>query len=148
MPSTDKLLTKWTAASLYRDGYIQSLNIDQKNGGIDQQVLRGDMLWTPTDALRIEFTYSDNEMRFTEPRIQDGIFNTAANMGQAILLKDFYEVAGLTPYQPHYFQADIRAARSASGRTRRISRWRTSSRMSKSCSTSTWLCPMSSTCSS
>ena len=105
VPFTDKLLTKWTAASLYRDGYIQSLNIDQKNGGIDQQVLRGDMLWTPTDALRIRLTYSDNEMRFTEPRIQDGIFNTAANMGQAILLKDFYEVAGLTPYQPHYFQA-------------------------------------------
>jgi iron complex outermembrane recepter protein len=105
VPFSDNFKTKWTAASLYRDGYIQSLNLDQKNGGIDQQVLRGDMLWTPTEALSLRFIYSDNEMRFTEPRIQDGIFNTAANMGQAILLKDFYQAAGLTPYLPEYFQA-------------------------------------------
>jgi iron complex outermembrane receptor protein len=57
IPLTDKLHTKWTAASLYRDGYIQSLNLDQKNGGIDQQVYRGDIEWTPSDALNMRLTY-------------------------------------------------------------------------------------------
>lgn len=105
LPITDNLLTKWTAASLYRDGYIQSLNIDQKNGGIDQTVFRGDMLWTPTDALSMRFTYSQSEMLFTEPRIQDGIFDTAANVGQGILTKEFYGLAGLEPYEPEFLQA-------------------------------------------
>jgi iron complex outermembrane receptor protein len=105
VPLTDKLKTKWTAASMYRDGYIQSININQKNGGIDQDVYRGDVLWTPTDDLSLRFTYSDSNSVFTEPRIQDGIFNTAANMGQALLLSDFYQLAGREPYQPYYLQA-------------------------------------------
>jgi iron complex outermembrane receptor protein len=105
VPITDKFRTKWTAANLFRDGYIDTLNFDQSNGGIDQQVYRGDMVWTPTDALTFRFIYSDSHMEFTEPRIQDGIFNTAANMGQALLLSDFYQLAGLEPYQPFYLQA-------------------------------------------
>ena len=105
VPLTDKLKTKWTASSLYRDGYINTLNVDQKNGGIDQEVYRGDILWEVTDKLNFRLTYSDTTASFTEPRIQDGIFNTAANMGQALLLKDFYELAGLEPFQPQYLQA-------------------------------------------
>ena len=33
LPFTDKLRSKWTAASLGRDGYIQSLTVDEKYGG-------------------------------------------------------------------------------------------------------------------
>ena len=39
--------TKWTAASMSRDGYIQSLTTGENGGGIDQQVFRGDIVWTP-----------------------------------------------------------------------------------------------------
>jgi hypothetical protein len=105
VPITENFKTKWTAANLFRDGYIDTLNFDQSNGNIDQQVYRGDMEWTPTDALTFRFVYADSHMEFTEPRIQDGIFNTAANMGQALLLSDFYQLAGLEPYQPYYLQA-------------------------------------------
>jgi iron complex outermembrane receptor protein len=94
VPITENLLTKWTASTFYRDGYIQSLNIEQKNGGIDQTVFRGDLLWTPTDRLSMRFTYSERDQQFTEPRIQDGIFDTSANMGQSVLLTHFYELAG------------------------------------------------------
>jgi iron complex outermembrane recepter protein len=105
IPFTDKLSTKWTLADLKRDGYIQSLNRDQKNGDIDQQVLRGDVLWEPTDKTSVRFQMSDSNSSLTEPRIQDGIFNTAANMGQALLLSRFYELGGLEPYEPYYLQA-------------------------------------------
>jgi len=105
VPITDNFKTKVTAASLFRDGYIDTLNMNQKNGGIDQYVYRADMDWTPTDALNMRFTYSSQNSEFTEPRIQDGIFNTAANMGQSLLLSDFYQLAGLEPYQPQYLQA-------------------------------------------
>jgi outer membrane receptor protein involved in Fe transport len=43
LPITDKLLTKWTGASLYRDGYIHDLTTGQNNGGIDQTVFHGDI---------------------------------------------------------------------------------------------------------
>lgn len=105
LPLTENLLTKWTGASLYRDGYIQNVEIDQKNGGIDQKVFRGDLLWTPTDNLSLRFNYLTDQSDFTEPRIQDAIFDTAANMGQAILIKEFYALAGLEPYQPENLQA-------------------------------------------
>ncbi len=98
VPVTDKFLTKWTAASFYRDGYIQDLTVNQKNGGIDQQVYRGDMLWTPTDKLSLRFQYATDNSMFTEPRIQDGIFNTAAQQGQQILITQFYGLAGAEPF--------------------------------------------------
>ncbi|MBN1239200.1 MAG: TonB-dependent receptor [Gammaproteobacteria bacterium] len=74
LPLADNLLTKWTAASLNRDGYIENLTVDAENGGVDQTVLRGDMLWTPTDSLSMRFNYMQNESYLIEPRIQDAIF--------------------------------------------------------------------------
>src|SRR5690606_14952446 len=71
VPLTENLLTKWTAASLSREGYIQNLTVDQKNGDVDQTVLRGDVLWTPTDSLSMRFNYLSNESYLTEPRVQD-----------------------------------------------------------------------------
>jgi iron complex outermembrane receptor protein len=77
VPLTDKLFTKWTAASLNRDGYIQNITVNQKNGGVDQTILRGDMLWKPSDNLSLRFNYQTQTQEFTEPRIQDAVFPQA-----------------------------------------------------------------------
>lgn len=77
VPLSDTVLTKWTAASLNREGYIQNITVDQKNGNVDQTVLRGDLLWTPTDQLSMRFNYLSNESYLTEPRVQDAIFLSA-----------------------------------------------------------------------
>ncbi|HVS24371.1 MAG TPA: TonB-dependent receptor [Gammaproteobacteria bacterium] len=74
VPFTDKLRSKWTAASLKRDGYIDSLTVDQKYGQIDDQVLRGALLWLPTEKLTFRFNYQSNDSHPTEARVQDAVF--------------------------------------------------------------------------
>ena len=56
LPITDKLHTKWTGSSLYRDGYIKGLTTGLNYGMLDQGTLRGDVLWEPTDKLSMRFT--------------------------------------------------------------------------------------------
>ena len=77
LPITDKLRTKWTGASLYRDGYIKGLTTGLNYGMLDQQTMRGDILWEPTDKLTMRFTLNNENVKMNEPRIQDGIFDTA-----------------------------------------------------------------------
>lgn len=77
VPLSDNFRTKWTASNLYRGGYIQGLTIDHQFGDIDQSVYRGDLLWTPSDTVEIRLVHSEDESYFTEPRIQNGIWDTA-----------------------------------------------------------------------
>ena len=51
LPITDNLRSKWTGSSLYRDGFIQGLTTGLDYGLVDQDTLRGDMVWEPTDNL-------------------------------------------------------------------------------------------------
>ncbi len=74
LPFTDKLRSKWTAASLSRDGYIQSLTVDRKYGALDDQVLRGDLLWLPTEKLSFRFNYQSNDSTTSEARVQSAVF--------------------------------------------------------------------------
>jgi|SRR5882672_11202876 len=74
IPFTDKLRSKWTAASLSRDGYIQSLTVDQKYGALEDDVLRADLLWLPTDKLSFRFNYQSNDSTTTEARVQSAVF--------------------------------------------------------------------------
>lgn len=74
LPLGEKVRTKWTAASLERSGYIQSLTVDEDYGRIDDEVLRGDILWLPTEQLSVRFNYQSNEQSPTEARIQAAVF--------------------------------------------------------------------------
>jgi iron complex outermembrane receptor protein len=74
VPFSDRLRSKWTAASLERDGYIQSLTVSEDYGRIDDDVLRGDLLWLPTENLSFRFNYQSNESSPTEARIQSAVF--------------------------------------------------------------------------
>ena len=76
LPFGDKVKSKWTAANLSRGGYITSLTTGQQGGQVDQQVYRGDVVWTPTDKLSLRFNYQDNKSQFIEPRVQDLIART------------------------------------------------------------------------
>jgi iron complex outermembrane receptor protein len=76
LPFGDNLRTKWTGASLNRDGYIQSLTTGESGGGVDQEVFRGDVVWTPTEKLDFRFNYQQDDNSFTEPRVQDAMFRT------------------------------------------------------------------------
>ncbi len=141
IPLSDNLLTKWTASSLYRDGYIQSLSVDRKYGESDQDVLRGDILWTPSDNLSIRVVHSSDDLALTEPRIQDAIFDTGVIPGPdlivgtaddvqnwGVLMKDFYRLAietnpdaypGFLPYTPENYTSGFPGGR--------IGQWETAS---------------------
>jgi len=103
LPLGDKLKTKWTAANLFRDGYIESLTTGQKGGNVDQQVYRGDVIWSPTEKLSFRFNYQSDSSEFIEPRIQDAMFRTyddpAPAWGKSIIgLPEMYTLVG-TDYQ-------------------------------------------------
>ncbi len=76
LPLGDNVHTKWTAASMNRDGYIRSLTTGESGGDIDQSVLRGDIVWDATENLDFRFNYTRDESEFIEPRVQDAMFRT------------------------------------------------------------------------
>jgi len=99
LPITEKLLTKFTAASLFRDGFVHDLTTGANNGGLDEKVYRGDILWTPTENLTWRFIYSSDNNHLTEPRIQDAVFpGTLAEAGAAVGVIDLYALASGVPY--------------------------------------------------
>ena len=76
IPLGDSVRTKWTAAAQNRDGYIDSLTTGEAGGGIDQEVLRGDIVWDATDTISLRLNYQEQDSVFTEPRVQDAMFRT------------------------------------------------------------------------
>jgi len=99
VPITDKLLTKWTVANLYRDGYLHDITTNLNNGGINQQLFHGDILWSPTDRISWRFNYQTDRNSYTEPRVQDAVFpGTLALAGNGIGSIDFYGLAGQAPF--------------------------------------------------
>ena len=114
MPLSDTVLTKWTAASLSRDGYIQNLTTGEKDGGVDQTIFRGDMLWTASDTLSLRFNYLYNDNTFTEPKVVDAIFRTYGDPGimDVIGLPEFYgTVPGVEPFSAANNQAGFPGGR-------------------------------------
>ncbi len=106
LPVTEKFLTRFTGASLNRDGYVTSLTTGESGGGIDQQVFRGDLLWMPTDNLTWRFNYQYDSNVNTEPRLQDAVFKqTYPQAGQAVGVPDLYEAAGQGAYNAHTMTA-------------------------------------------
>ena len=127
LPITDKLKTKFTGSSLYRDGFIKGLTTGLNYGMLDQSTLRGDIVWEPTDRLSFRFIVNSEDLAMNEPRIQDGIYDTAYIPGGpwnnyqviqnwGVIPAQFYGLAkegaakrgvnlNIDPFEPQYFQA-------------------------------------------
>jgi iron complex outermembrane receptor protein len=76
LPLSENIRSKWTAASMNRDGYIRSLTTGDAGGDLDQSVLRGDIVWDATENLDFRINITRDESEFTEPRVQDALFRT------------------------------------------------------------------------
>ncbi len=141
IPLSDTLTTKWTLSSLYRDGYIDSVSVDQSYGMSDQDVFRADIKWAPSDTFEARLTHTSDQLQLTEPRVQDAIFDTRVIPGPDLivgtaddvqnwgaLMKDFYGLAiegnptryaGFLPYTPENFTSGYPNGR--------IGKWQTAS---------------------
>ncbi len=60
IPLSDTVLTKITAASLNRDGYVDSLVVDESYGEIDNTIVRAMLQWEPNDSFTGLFTATYN----------------------------------------------------------------------------------------
>jgi iron complex outermembrane receptor protein len=115
LPMGDSVRTKWTAATLTRDGYIKSLTTGESGGNVDQQVLRGDVVWDATDTISLRFNYQEDESIFTEPRVQDAMFRTYNDPNPNwvkihVGLPEFYTYVGVdnkgNPVEPFFVPAN------------------------------------------
>lgn len=111
IPFTENVRAKLTGASLFRDGYIHSLTTGENGGGVDQEVFRGDLVWDATDNLDFRFNYQNDSSTFTEPRVQDMMFNTFQDPApgwrkQVVGLPEFYTLVGAdfrgNPVEPFF----------------------------------------------
>ena len=74
-PLSDTVKTKWTAASLERDGFVDSLITGRSFGDFSDRILRGDLLWTPTDAFKLRLSMENNEYAANgQPRITPSVY--------------------------------------------------------------------------
>jgi outer membrane receptor protein involved in Fe transport len=69
LPITENLKTKFMGAMFQNDGFIEGLTTPWDFGAQDDQILRADILWEPTDAFSLRFTHNDEQKRGTDPRI-------------------------------------------------------------------------------
>jgi iron complex outermembrane receptor protein len=69
LPLSETLKTKWMLSSFQNDGFLQSLTVPRSLGDQDDQLLRFDMLWEPTDNFSMRLTANDEDKKGTEPRI-------------------------------------------------------------------------------
>jgi iron complex outermembrane receptor protein len=69
VPISDTLKTKWMVSSLQNDGFLEGITIGHDFGGQDDLILRGDILWEPTDTFSARFTINDEEKSSSDGRI-------------------------------------------------------------------------------
>ena len=115
LPLSERIRTKWTAADMSRDGYINSLTTGENGGNIDQQVFRGDIVFDATDNLDFRLNYQNDKSEFTEPRVQDAMFRTYddsnPNWVKSIIgLPEVYTLVGTdyrgNPVEPFFVPAN------------------------------------------
>jgi len=69
VPVSDSLLTKFTAASLKNDGYLDSVTVDRSYGGQDDTIFRADLLWEPLDSFSLRLTGNVENKASSDARI-------------------------------------------------------------------------------
>lgn len=90
IPLSDTVLTKITAASLRRDGYVDSVVINESYGELDNTIVRVMLQWQPTDSFQALFAAA---------------YNRVDANAQANVLFDVIEDPGFGPRTPERYNA-------------------------------------------
>lgn len=78
MPISDTLFSKISFTSGQRDGYVDSIVIDRSFGDIDDQHVRGDLLWLPNDDWSVRLSVEDEQFEGTQANVIRFIFDPGA----------------------------------------------------------------------
>jgi iron complex outermembrane receptor protein len=69
LPISDTLKTKFMGATFRNDGFLEGLTTPWDFGAQDDTLLRGDLLWEPTETFSLRLTHNDEQKRGTDPKI-------------------------------------------------------------------------------
>lgn len=102
IPISDTLLSKFSASSEKRGGYVESLTIDKAFGDIENTMLRADFLWKATDKLNVRLTGDRStqlgtQANYTLLMIDPGTPGPSPGFGFQVPPYQYYELAG-RPY--------------------------------------------------
>lgn len=96
VPFTDTFRAKFTGASLTKDGFIHSTTIDRSYGDINNQIMRADFVWEPTEAFDLRFIYELNDQNENgAARIQNGFLEDGTLVNQQIARSQYFTWAGV-----------------------------------------------------
>ena len=94
IPITDKFRTRWTVGSYDHGGFVTSQVTGIKSGSFEDDVVRGDLYWTPTDRLSFRLTRQEDEIVMTHPRVNTWIEpQVAYNLGWQVGIAEAYDIA-------------------------------------------------------
>lgn len=101
IPIGDHLRTKWTYGSYSQDGWVKSLTTGINDGYMDSQVIRGDILWTPTDKLSFRVIHQEDNQVGRQARVQARIdFNVAYYHGYQVGIAEAHDIASGGRFNP------------------------------------------------
>jgi outer membrane receptor protein involved in Fe transport len=96
IPITDKLLTRWTLGSFEKDGYVESISTGINHGLLENQVFRGDVLWTPTDNFSLRLIRQEDEQVNTTAGVQTFInYDVAYRFGWQVGIAEAHHIASV-----------------------------------------------------
>jgi iron complex outermembrane receptor protein len=94
LPFTDNFRSRWSVGSYDREGYITSITSGQKTGGYEDQIIRADFFWEPSDRITLRFNAQSDEIVSSTARVQTWIEPQIAwNSGFQVGLAEAYDIA-------------------------------------------------------
>jgi iron complex outermembrane recepter protein len=103
IPIGDHLRTKWTIGDYHQDGWVKSLTTGIKDGKMDSRVLRGDLLWTPSDNFSLRLIHQQDDQIGRQARVQARIdFNVAYFHGYQVGIAEAHDIASGGKFNPNY----------------------------------------------
>ena len=103
LPFTDKFRSRFTLASYDRDGYITSLTTGAKSGAFEDDVVRADFIWEPSDRVSLRFNAQSDTIVDTQARVNTYIDNQIGwNSGFEMGLSLAYDIASGGHWNCHY----------------------------------------------
>ncbi len=94
VPISDNIRTKWTIGSYNNDGWVDSVITGLSGGAMDSEMFRGDIVWTPTDNLRLRLIHQEDNQVGREGRVQSLIdFRNSDYMGYQVGIAQAHDIA-------------------------------------------------------
>lgn len=103
LPISDDIRTKWTFGSYEQDGWVKSLTTGEKQGWLNSEVFRGDILWTPNDAMSLRLIHQRDDQVGRQARVQSRIdFRVAWFHGYQVGIAEAHDIASGGKFNPDY----------------------------------------------